>query len=129
MPLSVDTSGNCNENSSDGDFVAGVYPLFQDSTCRFLAIDFDGDDWSSDATAYLETCHASERHGGARSFAIRRGRPRLDLLLRTRSGETGPSTWLVPPDRDDGAASEIGFARMTDFSHRKTPCHSADSAM
>jgi hypothetical protein len=42
--------GGSNESSSDGDFVAGVYPLLPDSTCRFLAVDFDGDDWSSDTT-------------------------------------------------------------------------------
>jgi hypothetical protein len=42
--------GGSNEKSSDGDFAAGVYPLLPDSTCRFLAVDFDGDDWSSDAT-------------------------------------------------------------------------------
>ncbi len=51
--------GGSNEKSSNGDFVAGVYPLLPDSTCRFLAVDFDGDDWSSDATAYLETCHSA----------------------------------------------------------------------
>jgi AraC-like DNA-binding protein len=43
--------GGSNGKSSDGDFVAGVYPLLPDRTCRFLAVDFDGDDWSSDASA------------------------------------------------------------------------------
>jgi len=28
-----------------GDFVASVYPLLQDETCHFLAIDFDKDGW------------------------------------------------------------------------------------
>jgi hypothetical protein len=35
------------------DFVAGVYPLLPDETCRFLAADFDGEDWARDALAYL----------------------------------------------------------------------------
>ena len=35
-----------------GDFVAGVYPLLFDDTCRFLAVDFDGESWSSDALAF-----------------------------------------------------------------------------
>ena len=39
-----------------GDFVAGVYPLLFDDTCRFLAVDFDDESWSSDALAFLTTC-------------------------------------------------------------------------
>src|SRR5262245_47986637 len=39
-----------------GDFVAGVYPLLFDDTCRFLAVDFDDESWSSDALAFLATC-------------------------------------------------------------------------
>ena len=27
------------------DFVLGVYPMFQDETCFFLAVDFDREDW------------------------------------------------------------------------------------
>jgi superfamily II DNA or RNA helicase len=37
-------------------FVAGVYPLLQDETCFFLAVDFDKADWRDDATAFLEAC-------------------------------------------------------------------------
>jgi hypothetical protein len=32
--------------SNSTDFVAGVYPVLVDETCWFLAVDFDGDDWS-----------------------------------------------------------------------------------
>jgi superfamily II DNA or RNA helicase/very-short-patch-repair endonuclease len=38
------------------DFVMGVYPLFQDDTCCFLAVDFDRESWQDDAGAFLETC-------------------------------------------------------------------------
>jgi superfamily II DNA or RNA helicase/very-short-patch-repair endonuclease len=38
-------------------FVAGVYPLLQDETCFFLAVDFDKVGWREDAVAFLETCH------------------------------------------------------------------------
>jgi hypothetical protein len=38
-------------------FVAGIYPLLQDETCFFLAVDFDKADWREDAAAFLETCH------------------------------------------------------------------------
>src|SRR5262245_53037092 len=36
-------------------FVVGVYPLLQDETCFFLAVDFDKAGWRDDATAFLET--------------------------------------------------------------------------
>jgi hypothetical protein len=38
------------------DFVAGIYPLLHDETCFFVAVDFDGVNWRSDARAYVETC-------------------------------------------------------------------------
>ena len=47
-------------SGSDADgqpFVAGVYPLLQDETCFFLAVDFDKTGWREDALAFLETCH------------------------------------------------------------------------
>ena len=34
----------------------GVYPLLQDETCFFLAVDFDKEGWREDAAAFLETC-------------------------------------------------------------------------
>jgi len=39
-----------------GDLVMGIYPMLLDETCHFLAVDFDGDGWASDARAYLTTC-------------------------------------------------------------------------
>jgi hypothetical protein len=44
----------------NGDYVAGVYPLFPDETCWFLAADFDGESWVEDALAYVETCRAKD---------------------------------------------------------------------
>ena len=43
-------------NGRGGDFVVGVYPLLFDDTCKFLAVDFDGENWSTDAFAFLATC-------------------------------------------------------------------------
>ncbi len=37
-------------------FIAGVYPLLQDETCFFLAVDFDKAGWREDAAAFLEAC-------------------------------------------------------------------------
>src|SRR4029077_2784933 len=38
------------------DFVMGVYPMLQDETCWFLAVDFDRENWQADAGAFMETC-------------------------------------------------------------------------
>ncbi|WP_336784691.1 TOTE conflict system archaeo-eukaryotic primase domain-containing protein [Paenibacillus sp. MMO-177] len=34
----------------------GIYPMLQDETCYFLAIDFDKNDWMKDASAVMSTC-------------------------------------------------------------------------
>lgn len=35
----------------------GVYPLLKDETCRFLAVDFDGDDWPMDVRGFRASCN------------------------------------------------------------------------
>ena len=35
----------------------GVYPLLQDDTCWFVAVDFDKKSWEADACAFLKMCH------------------------------------------------------------------------
>ena len=37
-------------------FVVGIYPLLQNETCYFLAVDFDKEAWREDAKAFIETC-------------------------------------------------------------------------
>lgn len=39
------------------DFTIGIYPLLQDETCWFLAVDFDKSAWERDAQAFRETCN------------------------------------------------------------------------
>ncbi len=39
-----------------GDYTIGIYPLLQDETCRFLAVDFDKKTWQKDAVAFLAVC-------------------------------------------------------------------------
>ena len=36
--------------------VMGVYPLLQDESCWFLAVDFDKAAWREDVTSFVETC-------------------------------------------------------------------------
>ena len=40
-----------------GRHVAGVYPMLEDETCWFLAIDFDKGRWQDDVASFLNTCH------------------------------------------------------------------------
>jgi superfamily II DNA or RNA helicase len=39
-----------------GKATIGVYPLLEDDTCWFLAVDFDKKNWQEDATAFFHTC-------------------------------------------------------------------------
>jgi superfamily II DNA or RNA helicase len=84
--------------SRSDDFVAGVYPLLFDDTCRFLAVDFDGDNWSSDALAFLTTC---------------RGLDVPAALERSRSGNGG-HVWLFFADAVPAAdARRLGTMLLT----------------
>jgi superfamily II DNA or RNA helicase len=42
-----------------GRHVMGVYPLLEDETCWFLAVDFDKRSWQEDVTAFAETCRSA----------------------------------------------------------------------
>ena len=44
------------ENHLRGNIVAGIYPLFPDETCCFLAIDFDEEDWQKDINTLRRVC-------------------------------------------------------------------------
>ncbi len=80
-------------------FVAGVYPLLQDETCRLLAIDFDKAGWREDAAAFLEACR------------------RLELpaaIERSRSGR-GAHVWLFFEDAIPAAlARRLGSHVLTE---------------
>ncbi len=59
-------------------FVAGIYPMLLDETRFLLAVDFDKQQWSDDALAFLETCRAifveRAETGAASDRADRHGR-------------------------------------------------------
>src|SRR5829696_6674620 len=80
-------------------FVAGVYPLLQDETCFFLAVDFDKAGWREDATAFLEAAR------------------RLNLpaaLERSRSGR-GAHVWFFFEDAIPAAlARRLGSHVLTE---------------
>jgi hypothetical protein len=101
-------------NGRGGDFVAGVYPLLFDDTCKFLAVDFDGEQWSSDALAFIASCReldvpaALERsrsgNGGhiwlffSEPVAASEAR-RLGTLLLTRTMNRRPEIGIKSYDR------------------------------
>jgi superfamily II DNA or RNA helicase len=39
-----------------GDQTIGIYPILQDDTCYFLAVDFDKSSWQEDASTFVKTC-------------------------------------------------------------------------
>jgi superfamily II DNA or RNA helicase len=39
-----------------GDHTVGVYPLLEDDSCYFLAVDFDEAEWRDDARAFMQSC-------------------------------------------------------------------------
>ena len=47
---------NAIEHHLRGDIVIGVYPMLQDETCHFLAVDFDEADWQRDISVFRDVC-------------------------------------------------------------------------
>jgi superfamily II DNA or RNA helicase len=39
-----------------GDHTVGIYPLLEDDSCHFLAVDFDEEEWREDAQAFIQSC-------------------------------------------------------------------------
>jgi len=52
-----------------GEHTIGLYPLLEDDTCYFLAVDFDEADWRDDARAFVQSC---ERLGVPAALEISR---------------------------------------------------------
>ena len=85
-------------------FVAGIYPMLQDETCFFLAVDFDKEGWREDAGAFLETCRAM-------------GIPAV--LERSRSGHGG-HVWLFFEEAVTAAAARrLGSFVLTETMERR----------
>ena len=91
-------------HNGQGDFVAGVYPLLFDDTCHFLAVDFDGETWSSDALAFMATCREIDVPAA---------------LERSRSGNGG-HVWLFFSDAVPASeARRLGTMLLTRTMNRR----------
>ena len=92
------------EHHLRGSIVAGVYPLFPDETCCFLAIDFDEADWQKDINTLRRVCA---------EYAI------PYAVERSRSGNGG-HVWFFFENRILAAlARKLGTALLTDSMNRR----------
>src|ERR1700687_477101 len=41
-----------------GEHTVGIYPLLEDDSCYFVAVDFDEAEWREDARAFMQSCEA-----------------------------------------------------------------------
>ena len=120
-------------------FVAGVYPLLQDETCYFLAVDFDKAGWHEDATAFLAACRrlnlpaALERSRSGRGahvwFFFEEAIPaalarRLGAHLLTETMEGRPDIGLDSYDRlfpNQDTMPQGGFGNLIALPLQKGP--------
>src|SRR5438128_1751872 len=98
-----------------GRHVMGVYPLLENETCWFLAVDFDKSSWMEDVSAFRETCLrvglpvSTERSRSGKRCT------RLVLLLLTGASEHRAQDGLLSHHRDHVAATpaEHGVIRSS----------------
>ncbi|WP_419871678.1 TOTE conflict system archaeo-eukaryotic primase domain-containing protein [Candidatus Pristimantibacillus sp. PTI5] len=82
----------------------GIYPMLQDETCWFLAMDFDKQNWQQDAAAVLATC--KEWHIPA-------------TLERSRSGNGGHIWFFFQQPIEAVIARKFGCAILTKTMERR----------
>ncbi len=86
------------------EFIAGVYPMFADETCYFLAMDFDKEFWRDDVLAVMETCRILQIPAA---------------LERSRSGNGG-HVWLFFTDAVPATmARKLGSFILTETMERR----------
>ncbi|OAS13321.1 TOTE conflict system archaeo-eukaryotic primase domain-containing protein [Paenibacillus oryzisoli] len=80
------------------DQTIGVYPMLQNETCWFLAMDFDKQDWNQDAVAVLTTCEDLQIPAA---------------LERSRSGNGGHIWIFFEQPIEASVARSLGCALIT----------------
>ena len=99
-----------------GEHTVGVYPLLEDDTCYFLAVDFDEAEWREDARAFVQSCERSRRAGRAGNFPLR---PRARMPGSSSPAACRPAmpaAWAPPssatPARAPGNSSSTSYDRL-----------------
>ena len=92
------------QDNTGRNFVMGVYPMLQDETCFFLAVDLDKAGWIEDARAFLDTCHQLGLSA---------------VLERSRSGN-GAHVWMFFAEAvPAGLARRLGSYVLTETMERR----------
>lgn len=86
------------QDESGKPFVVGIYPLLEDESCHFLALDFDKAEWKKDVRAFLTTCRDEEVPA---------------YLERSRSGNGGHVWIFLEEPLPAWQVRKIGAALMT----------------
>lgn len=86
------------EGHFKGKHSIGIYPLHEDGTCSFLAIDFDKQDWQKDVGAFVQIC----------------GEHKIPYSVeRSRSGN-GAHVWFFFTERfESSLARKLGYSLLT----------------
>jgi hypothetical protein len=122
-----------------GEHTVGLYPLLQDETCWFLAVDFDKKTWQQDAIAFLGVCRelnvsaALERsrsgNGGHVWIFFERAIPattarKLGCVILTRTMESRHQIGLDSYDRffpNQDTMPKGGFGNLIALPLQKAP--------
>jgi superfamily II DNA or RNA helicase len=92
------------ENHLFGKETIGIYPLLQNETCWFLAVDFDKNTWADDSRAFLDTCQ---------QFGV------PAVLERSRSGNGGHTWIFFEHALPASTARKLGCAILTRTMERR----------
>lgn len=92
-----------------GKQTVGVYPLLDDDTCHFLAVDFDEAEWQQDVLVFMQFGCVS----GAGNLVLGAGRSRMGVCRRTvsRSRCASPGHCQHQPDLRALRAAQAGVLR------------------
>lgn len=87
-----------------GRHIMGIYPLLDDDTCWFLAVDFDKSCWQQDVAAFRETCRA-------------KGVP--CAIERSQSGNGAHAWFFFATHLSAGLARQMGSHLLTQTMERR----------
>ena len=114
--------------TSQGRHVMGVYPLLEDETCWFLAVDFDKSTWKEDVRAFVETCRRVGLPAAVERSRSGNGAHVWFFFSAPVPAATRAQDGLLPHHRDDGAPprAQHGVLRPA-RSRTRTRCRAAAS--